>query len=90
MTKKVALYPAVIQHSSLWKGESGLAYNSFYLSIMGYGRPSTNLTQKECYAIQKPVINAILPKMGISRKSPRDVVFGTWQCDGLGLEHITV
>jgi hypothetical protein len=66
MTKKVSLYATAIQRISVWKGESGLAYNSFYLPSLGYGTPSTNLTQQECYNIQKPVFNFILPKIGIS------------------------
>jgi hypothetical protein len=82
------MYAAAIQRSSLWKGESGLPYNSFYLPSMGYGTSATTLTQKECYDIHKPVINAILPKMGISRKAPRNVVFDTSQYGGLGLEHL--
>jgi hypothetical protein len=79
MTKKAALYDTAIQCSSLWKGESELAYNSFYLPSLGYGTHATTLAQQECYDIQKPVVNAILPKMGISRKAPRGVVFGRLQ-----------
>jgi hypothetical protein len=75
MTEKASLYATPIQHSSVWKGESGLAYNSFYLPSIGYGTPATTLTQQECYKIQKPVVNAIFPKMGINRKSHRSVVF---------------
>jgi hypothetical protein len=55
---------------------------------LGYGTPTTTHTQQECYDIQKPVVNAILPKMGVSRKSPRGVIFGTAEVGGLGLEHI--
>jgi hypothetical protein len=77
MTEKASLYVIAIQRSSVWKGESGLAYNSFYLPSIGYGAPATDLTQQECYNIQAPVGNAILPKMGISRKAHRHVVFGT-------------
>jgi hypothetical protein len=46
------------------------------------------MTQQECYNIQKPVVNVILPEMGISRKAHRSVVFGTAQYGGLGLEHL--
>jgi hypothetical protein len=52
------------------------------------GSPATTLSQQECYDIQKLVFNAILPKMGISRKAHRSVVFGTAQFGGLGLEHL--
>jgi hypothetical protein len=88
MTEKASLYTTAIQRSSVWKGESGLAYNSCYLPSIGYGTPATTLTQQECYNIQKPFVNAILPKMGISRKTHRSVVFGTDQFGGLGLEHL--
>jgi hypothetical protein len=88
MTEKVSLYATSIQCSSVWKGESGLAYNSFYLPSIGYGSPAITLTQQECYNIKKPVVNAILPKMGISRKARRSVVFCTAQFGGLGLEHL--
>jgi hypothetical protein len=88
MTEKASFYANAIQRSSVWKGESGLAYNSFYLSSIGYGTPATTLTQQECYNIQKPVVNAILPKMGISRKAHHSAVFGTAQFGGLSLEHL--
>jgi hypothetical protein len=88
MTEKASLYNIAIQRSSVWKGEYGLAYNSFYLPLIGYGTPATTLTQQECYNIQKPVGNAILTKMEISRKAHRSVVFGTSQFGGLGLEHL--
>jgi hypothetical protein len=88
MNKKTSLYATAIQYSSVWKGEFGLAYNSFYFPSLGYGTTVTTQTQQECYNIQKPVVNAILPKMGISRKAPRGVIFGTAQYVGLGLEHL--
>jgi hypothetical protein len=64
MTEKASLYATDIQRSSVWKGESGVAYNSFYLPSIGYGAPATTLSQQECYNKQKPVLNAIFPKNG--------------------------
>jgi hypothetical protein len=43
---------------------------------------------KDCEEIQTPVVNAILPKMGIARTAPRAVVFGTAQYGGLGATHL--
>jgi hypothetical protein len=43
---------------------------------------------EECEAIQKPPVNAILPKMGIHRKTARDVVFGIMKFGGLGVAHL--
>jgi hypothetical protein len=68
MTDKASLYATAIQRSSVWKGGSGLDYNSFYLPSLGYRTPATTMTQQECYNIQKPVVNAILPKMGLAGK----------------------
>jgi hypothetical protein len=82
MAEKSFLYATAIQRSSAWKGESGHAYNSFYLPLLGYGTPAITLTPQECYNIQKPVVNSILPQMGIIRKAHRSVVFGTAQYDG--------
>jgi hypothetical protein len=36
----------------------------------------------ECKEIQKPPMNAILPKMGINRNTKREVVFGTTKYGG--------
>jgi hypothetical protein len=87
MTEKASLYAIAIQRSSVYKGESVLAYNSFYLPSIGYGAPATTMIQQECYSIQKPVVNAILPNMGISRKTHRSVAFGTAQFSRLGMDH---
>jgi hypothetical protein len=72
----------------MWRGESAVAYNSLYMLSLGYGVPATTLTKEECEDIQRPVVNAILPKMGIARSAPRKVVFGTKQYGGLGLTHL--
>jgi hypothetical protein len=88
MKEKASLYATAITRSSICKGESGLAYNSLYLPSIGYRAPATTLSQQECYDIQKPVVNAILPKIGITRKTHRSVVFGTAQLGRLGLEHL--
>jgi hypothetical protein len=39
--------------------------------------------------MQKPVVNSILPKMGINRKAGRAVVFGTSQHGGLRHDHLS-
>jgi hypothetical protein len=65
-----------------------MAYNAFYMPIMGYGTPVTTLTKKDCEEIKRPVVNVILPKMGIAQSAPRAVVFGKSQCGGLGLTHL--
>jgi hypothetical protein len=74
MKEKTILFGEAIRSSTIWRGEIGMAYNAFY---MGYGPPATTLTKQDCEEIQKPIVNAILPKMGIVRSVLRAVIFGT-------------
>jgi hypothetical protein len=88
MKEKAILHGESIRSSTMWRGESGMAYNAFYMPSMGYGTPATILSNKDCEEIQRPVVNAILPKMGIARTAPRAIVFGTAQYGGLFLTHL--
>jgi hypothetical protein len=55
---------------------------------LAYGTPATTLSYKECQDVQREVIAAILPKMGIVRNAARKVVFGTAKYGGLGLNQL--
>jgi hypothetical protein len=88
MTEKSILFREVIRISTMWRGERGMAYNAFYMPSLGYGTPATTLRKQDCEKIQKPFVNAILPKMGIARSAPRTIVFGTAQFGGMGLTHL--
>jgi hypothetical protein len=65
-----------------------MAYNLFYMPSLAYGTPVTSISLAECTILQEPVVNAILPKMGINRKAPRAVVFGTSKYGGFKLDHL--
>jgi hypothetical protein len=82
-------YSEAIISISLQRGESAMVYNSYYMASMSYGMAATSLTYKECEEIHRPVVNAILPKMGINRNTVRTVVFGTIKYGGLGLDHLS-
>jgi hypothetical protein len=53
-----------------------MVYNSFYMSILGYGTPSTTLTKKVFEEIQRPIMNAILHTMVVAWSAPMSIVFG--------------
>jgi hypothetical protein len=74
----------------VWRGESGMAYNAFYMPSVGYGTPAVTLTKQDFEEIQKPVLNAILPKMGIARSALRAVIFGTAQFGEMGISNLAV
>jgi hypothetical protein len=65
-----------------------MAYGAYYLPSLVYGTPATTLSYRECADVQRAVIAAILPKMGIVRSAARKVVFGTAKYGGLGLDHL--
>jgi hypothetical protein len=88
MKEKAILYGEAIRSSTMWRGESSMAHNAFYMPSLGHGTPATTLSMKDCEEIQRPVVNVILPKMGIAHTSPIAVVFGTSQYGGLGLTNL--
>jgi hypothetical protein len=58
----------------------------FYIPSIAYGTPVTTPSFKECDDLQKTVIN--VPKIGITRKVPRAVAFGTTTYGGIGIGHL--
>jgi hypothetical protein len=58
------------------------------MPILVYGTPATNLSYKECEDVQRAVVAAILPKMGIVRNAARKNAFGSAKYCGLGLDHL--
>jgi hypothetical protein len=88
MKCKAKQYSESIISSTFNRGEVLLAYNSYYMAGLSYGTAATSLEIKEYEEIQRPVVNAILPKMGINRNTSRNVVFGTSKYGRLGLDHL--
>jgi hypothetical protein len=81
-------YSEAIISGTLNRGEGLLVYNSYYIGSFSYGTAATSPDIKECEEIQRPVVNAILPKMGINRNASRSVVFRTSKYGALGLDHM--
>jgi hypothetical protein len=63
-------------------------YGAYYMPSLVYGTPATTLSYKECEDVQRAVVAAILPKMGIVHNAARKVVFGSAKYCGLGLNHL--
>jgi hypothetical protein len=88
MNEKGLAYAMEIRNSTLQRGECSMAYGAYYFPSLAYGTPATTLSYEECEDVQRAVIAAILPKMGIVRNAARKVVFGTAKYGGLGLDHL--
>jgi hypothetical protein len=88
MKEKGLAYVMAIRNSTLQRGECSMTYGAYYLPSLAYGTPATNLSYKECEDVQRAMVAAILPKMGIVRNAARKVVFGTATYCGLGIDHL--
>jgi hypothetical protein len=83
MKSKAKQYSETIISSSLRQWEVSLAYNLFYMASFSYGTAAQG-----CEEIQRPVVNAILPKKGVNRNTSMHMVSGTCKYGGLGLDHL--
>jgi hypothetical protein len=88
MKEKGLAYAMAIRNSNLQRGECSMAYGAYYLPSLAYGTPATTLSYKECEDVQRAVVAAILPKMGIVRNAARKIVFGSTKYCGLWLDHL--
>ena len=79
------LMRAPINHWDAW-----IIYESRYRAIIRYPLPVTMFTDDQCHEIQKPFINALLPKLGINRNTPRVVIYGPKEYGGLELMDLRV
>jgi hypothetical protein len=88
MKTKAKKYTEAIISSSLQRGESSMVNDSYSMASLSYGTSAKFINVKECEDIQRPVVNVILPKMGVNRNSARSVVFGRCKYDRLGQDHL--
>ena len=83
--KKMAKAIAKIQ---MTRPESTIAYQSRWLSIVGFFTPITCFSRKMCEKIQVPIYQAFLPKMGYNRHLPLAIRYGPTNLGGAGLVHL--
>jgi hypothetical protein len=51
MKEKSILFGQAIRSSTMWRGESDMAYNTFNMPSLGYGTPAMTLTKQDCEEI---------------------------------------
>jgi hypothetical protein len=70
--------------SPMSRYQASTSYWTMYIPSVTFGIGSTLMNLEQLDNIQKPMINAILPKMGFSSKTCRHVVFGPRKYLGIG------
>ena len=65
-----------------------MIHSIHYKPKINYALHHTQFTSARCSDLQKPVVNALLPKMGFSRKTARAIVYGPRRLGGLEFIHL--
>ena len=68
--------------------DAWLALTMTIMKKLEYALPALTLTEEECNFIMAPALAAGLPKAGISRTTPRAVIFGSKEFQGFGLHKL--
>ena len=69
--KKLAL---TVYHSPFTPRDAAMIYNTRYTLMIRYALPITNFSSTQLHEIQRKIIFYLLPKMGINRHTPRDMI----------------
>ena len=67
-----------------------IVYSTRYKPMIRYALPITTFTQQQLENIQKRFIHLLLPKLGLNRNTPRDVIFGPRKMGGRELMDLRV
>ena len=88
MKDKATYYGEMIRTGHVDKYEAITVLKSMAMKSLEYSLPAMTLSQEECASITWPLYKAILPKAGINRYFPRNVLFGTQEMNGMGFKDI--
>lgn len=77
-----------IGSSSISHHQAYMIHSVQYKLAIKYALQHTRFAPRQCDDLQKPVVNAILPKMGFNRKMPRAVVYGPRALGGMEFIHL--
>jgi len=72
----------------LSRSEVWIAWQSTIWRTLVYPLPALNLTQQECSAIMAPILQFLLPTLGICWSFPRAIIFVPKNFFGLGILHL--
>ncbi len=68
------------------KDNTWLAYPSTIWKSISYPLPALNLSKEDCDKIMAPLLQYLLPAIGVCRNFPRTLVYNSEQCMGLGVK----
>jgi hypothetical protein len=87
LRKKSEEFAESMQTGFLSKADACYALDMTILKTLEYPMVATTITEKLCEYIMAPILQAGLPRAGIARHFPRDVLFGPKSLQGFGIFH---
>ena len=78
----------MVRRGHLDRNESWTTLTHVALKAIEYSLPALTLSEKECTSIMAPLLQSHLPKSGLNRNFPRDILYGPMKNQGLGLHNI--
>jgi hypothetical protein len=76
-----------MQTGFLSKADAWYALNMTILKTLEYPMVATTISEKLWEYIMAPILQAGLPRLGIARNFPRDILFGPKSLQGFGIFH---
>jgi len=70
------------------RSDAWLSFSSTVFRTLVYPLPALNLTRDDCYYIMQPILQYLLPAVGVCRNFSRKLVFSPLKFLGLGIKHI--
>ena len=67
--------------------QAKLGLDTTIMKTLEYPMEAIDLERKEWDKVMQPILNCILPKLGINRKFPRKLVYAPEKFSGLGIQH---
>ena len=88
LSSKCNLYAQVVTASPFDRTDAHTLYSTVYCPAVSYPLPATHVPTSALRQIERPAVNAFLPKMGYNRHMPRAVVFAPQSSLGCGLRSL--
>ena len=79
-----------ISNSTLKPYDAHVVYQSRYRAMIQYPLPITTFSTAQLQTLQKPIIFHLLPKLGMNRNMPREVIYGPRSRGGREIMDLTV
>ena len=88
MKKKTEYLGELVRTGHLDKHEAWSSLTLVAMKSIEYPLPAFTLTEDDCTKIMWPLLKSYLPKTGVNRHFPRDILYGDPKDQGLGLRNL--